>query len=593
VKALLVCALLLCAAASVGAQVTSVATTAPTADATPSRTPQGLITGRVVADDGQPLAGVTIYAQSLHNQYSAGGSDTEGKFTLKNLARGAYTINAYLAGYYDPARFTKENGARTYYRPGEAVTIKLSKGSVITGRVRDANGEPLIAVRVRAIMLRDAEGRTLNEPGFGAAPVERTTDDRGVYRIYGLPPGVYVVAAGGKGAFDYNRRPTAYDDDAPTYYPATTRDGAAEVVLQSGQEASDIDIRYRGEPGHAVSGAIEGGAGDGALNVLLTAAGSPLLEGFRYYSGNETASFVFDGLADGDYDLVARRIDQLRDKVVAAATMRVSVHGADVTGVRLTLAPLATIAGRVVLEAAPANTLWRPQCQTKLDANADETIILARPADNTRRDRAQPGGPRIADTAPDGKGDFTLHGLVPGRFRLDVRPPNADWYVRAVTLIAAPAASAKTPARAANINPLTDELTLSSGTQLDGLTFTLAPGAAALSGHVAAATTGAALPELQVYLVPAERERADDPLRYATTRVRNDGKFAFNNLAPGRYHLIARPTTARAPVDDSFVAFPDADTRAQLRRAAVEPTDALELQPCQRRADYVLRYAPK
>jgi hypothetical protein len=594
VKVLLVCALLLCAAASAGAQVTSVATTAPTPDATP--TPQGSINGRVVADDGQPLAGVTVYAQSLHNQYSAGGSDTEGKFTLKNLARGAYTLNAFLAGYYDPTRFTKENGARIYYRPGEAVTIKLSKGGVITGRVRDANGEPLIAVRVRAIMLRDAEGRTLGEPGFGAGPAERTTDDRGVYRIYGLPPGVYVVAAGGKGAFDYNRRVTAYDDDAPTYYPATTRDGAAEVILQSGQEAADIDIRYRGEPGHAVSGAVEGGAGEGALNILLTAAGSPLLEGFRYFSNNDNASFVFDGLADGDYDLVARRIDQLRDKVLAATTMRVSVHGADVTGVRLTLAPLATIAGRVVLEAAPPNSLWRPQCQTKLDANADETIILARPADNTRRERAQPGGPRVADTAPDGKGDFTLHGLVPGRFRLDLRPPNADWYVRVVTLIAAPSANAKpsTSARAANINPLTDELSLSSGTQLNGLTFTLAPGAAALGGHVAAATTGAALPELQVYLVPTERERVDDVLRYPSAPVRNDGTFAFNNLAPGRYYLLARPIPPQAArsADAAPPFFPDAQTRAQLRRAA-EATNALDLQPCQRLSDYVLRYAPK
>jgi hypothetical protein len=183
---------------------------------------------------------------------------------------------------------------------------------------------------------------------------------------------------------------------------------------------------------------------------------------------------------------------------------------------------------------------------------------------------------------------------VPGRFRLDVRPPNADWYVRAVTLVAAPAANAKppTPAPAANLNPLTDELMLSSGAQLNGLTFTLAPGAAALSGHVAAATTAAPLPELQVSLVPAERERADDPLRYATTPVRNDGTFAFNNLVPGHYHLIARPANARAPVDDSFVAFPDADTRAQLRRAT-EATEALELQPCQRRDDYVLRYTPK
>ena len=73
------------------------------------------------------------------------------------------------------------------------------------------------------------------------------TDDRGYYRLYGLPPGSYVVAAGGPGQYFGSVNPFA--NDAPTYAPASTRDTAAEVMVRSDQEVT-ADIRYRGEPGH-------------------------------------------------------------------------------------------------------------------------------------------------------------------------------------------------------------------------------------------------------------------------------------------------------------------------------------------------------
>jgi hypothetical protein len=65
----------------------------------------------------------------------------------------------------------------------------MIKGGVITGRVTNATGEPLIGVRVNAVMTRGAEGNTARR----AAARPRFTDDRGFYRLYGLPPGTYVV----------------------------------------------------------------------------------------------------------------------------------------------------------------------------------------------------------------------------------------------------------------------------------------------------------------------------------------------------------------------------------------------------------------
>jgi hypothetical protein len=92
--------------------------------------------------------------------------------------------------------------------------------------------------------------------------------------------------------------------------------------------------------------------------------------------------------------------------------------------------------------------------------------------------------------------------------------------------------------------------------------------------------------------VPAERERAEDTLRYSEAQMASDGTFAFQNLAPGRYLVIARAapeneTPERAARPLAW----DADTRAKLRREAEAANTTIELQPCQRLNDYSLRYA--
>ena len=568
---------------------------------------QGAITGQVIDDGGQPIANARVFASNQRRSAGA-ASNIEGRFSFPDLARGTYSVTASAPGYFDPTVQALDPAERRYYRPGDAVTIRLSKGGVITGRVTDAGGEPLAVTRVFAIRLRAPD-----EQGAGSSPVfaranERATDDRGVYRFYGLPPGVYLVGTGGRGLSGLSFPPSVHDEDVPTFYPSTTRDGATEVVVRAGQEVGDIDIRHRGEAGHAVGGVIENASmGEGASNAIsltVVPAGLNYVIAARFLSRfDNNLSFVFPGLADGDYDVMAEQFGGSPGRNTAAS-QRVSVRGADVTGVRLALAPLASITGRVVLEAAPAAAPWAAQCQTKLDAVMGEIMLNARREPDARPAAAQPAGARAASAAPDDKGEFALRNLAAGRVRLNLRPPGPDWYVRAATLAPAkpdnarpPASlsttSANTPAHATSTSPLTDGLTLAAGTQVSGLTLTLAPGAASFRGRVAGATDGAPLPELFVYLVPVERERADDPLRYATARVRSDGSFAFTNLAPGRYHIVARPAPARTPPASSFSpSFPDADTRAQLRHA-VETTDAFELQPCQRRDDYVLRYAPQ
>ena len=222
----------------------------PAPEATPAES--RAITGRVVSESGQPLAGANVSA--TRSDGSAGpetATNSEGYFNLQGLDPGFYRVSASQPGYVSQIpQLDPPNTA--LYRPGDSASLTLIKGGVITGVVTDIAGEPLVNMRVRALRIRDAEGNKIRLAAF-AQP--RLTDDRGYYRIYGLLPGTYIVSAGGQGQsfgfFD------PYAKDAPTYAPASTRDTAAEFIVRSEQEVTS-DIRYRGEPGHAISGKVTG-----------------------------------------------------------------------------------------------------------------------------------------------------------------------------------------------------------------------------------------------------------------------------------------------------------------------------------------------
>ena len=98
---------------------------------------------------------------------------------------------------------------------------------------------------------------------------------------------------------------------------------------------------------------------------------------------------------------------------------------------------------------------------------------------------------------------------------------------------------------------------------------------------------------LRVHLIPAERENADDVLRFVEASVRPDRTFALTNIAPGRYWLLARPISDKEPLEvvNRPLAW-DANSRANLRREAEKANVAISLQSCQRMTDYTLPYAP-
>jgi hypothetical protein len=77
-------------------------------------------------------------------------------------------------------------------------------------------------------------------------------------------------------------------------------------------------------------------------------------------------------------------------------------------------------------------------------------------------------------------------------------------------------------------------------------------------------------------------------LRYAETTTGSDGSFAFKELAPGKYWISAKPLPEGESIESQTrPAAWDADERAKLRREVEK--NVIELQPCQRVNDYLLR----
>src|SRR5262249_1380630 len=147
----------------------------------------------------------------------------------------------------------------------------------------------------------------------------------------------------------------------PVYYPSSPRDTASEVQVMTGAVTSGIDIRYRAETGHIISGKISGAVESSNSNlsnqarIVLRQPGTGATVASAYCgSMGSVGSYDMRGVPDGEYEILATRFDWTNGAVSPAR--RVTVRGADVAGVDLVLAPLASVAGRVMLEPAAPNT---------------------------------------------------------------------------------------------------------------------------------------------------------------------------------------------------------------------------------------------
>jgi len=384
----------------------------------------GAISGRVTIA-GKNAANITVAAYSpetISQRKSAARAvtDTEGRYRLTGLAAAQYQITS-LTPDLTTADQTQVNdfgfviaasSKSITLAAGEEVEnidLKLVRGGVITGRVTDANNKPVVEEQISLIPVDDNgnQSRNMRIP-FGGSDLYQT-DDRGVYRIYGLAPGRYKVSAGIESGGGIGGVRGFY---ARTFYPDTPDQTKARVVeVSEGSEASDIDIQLgRQEETYSASGrVVDGETGEAVVGAQLSYLVATENPG-RYspfYIGDgsgKRGEFKLTGLSPGRFGVYLS--SEFEGGDYFSEITYFDVVDKDVTGLEVKARRGLTLGGVVVVEGAGPS---------KSPAQTERLRISASAMQQSQPQERNAGTSTIAQD-----GSFHIGGLRAGRFSLFV-----------------------------------------------------------------------------------------------------------------------------------------------------------------------------
>ncbi len=569
---------------------------APARDATRAAAAgTGIVSGGVTTDDTapRPLRRVRVALQSADLRAPiAVMTDDLGRFVLQGVAAGHYTVLASRPGYVDTILGAPVGGllgAPIGVAEGQHVSglaVRMPRGGVITGTVRDPGGRPAPGMQLQVSQVKSVDGkrRTRLTVGLGVT----STDDRGIYRQFGLAPGDYLVQlviAPGPGGLNQGLRQTTSSEaswadradlssgtnvgtppapgrtvtTAPIYYPGTTDIAAAQVItIGPGEERDGIDLTVEYVPAVRLSGKVfvqDGQPRAGVTVRLAGKAGSSLSDmmGALIGRGGRTdgeGAFVVDAVPPGEYTLSAQAASATDTKPAAGssqpnlmtmmsgmlgggnaagslyAAQPLNVAGQDMPGLDLRLRPGVTVSGVLVFEGAAARPTGAMQV-TLLPASQSASAVEMALAMFQGA-----SGPVAADLT------FSVKGVVPNRYRATATLPgmmfgqalpNATWTLKSI--------------RAGEGPDLADTaVDLEAGRDLAGLTITLTDRPIVLSGRVLDQQDrpSSAFPILVFSTNPAHWFAGSR--RVQQVRPTSDGAYKLTGLPAGEYYIGAVTT---------------------------------------------------
>jgi hypothetical protein len=178
--------------------------------------------------------------------------------------------------------------------------------SVVTGRVVDDTGEPVVGAQVRVLALRRV-GESIAAMAAPGVRV-RTTDDRGEFRLYGLLPGRYFLSASIGADIGTPGRTEGF---APVYFPSTPDITAAvELSPQVGADITNVHLVLTRSPTYRVTGVALDASGQPATGVLVATSqrsGGPMTE-LRRIPVAADGAFVVPNVPPGDYVIQAMKL---------------------------------------------------------------------------------------------------------------------------------------------------------------------------------------------------------------------------------------------------------------------------------------------
>ena len=487
---------------------------------------RGSVTDR---ETGTPIPRVTVLLSSRTVAVTPGVTPSpprqaptgvDGRYVFEGVPGGVYMLSfapaeykvAYLPQAYGasrPIEMLRPTMPRSLtVAEGQAldnIDIALWRSLAITGRIIDDLGDPLAGVPI--VASHAESGQRAGSRG----PYSISSDDRGAFRLFGLPPGRYVVCA--TPATFGGLRDELRERYVKTCAPSVMSEAEGQVVELTSGDFGDIEIRMQRGRAYRVTGTALDSQGGPVTQVSLV-----------HVEGNSTSSsgtqadrtghFTVGGLSPGEYAIraeVGNRFNpaDTREREVGYVPFR--IDGSDVEGLVVTTARGATLTGRVAFEGAPPTA---SSIRITLRATPGQSMTMLM------------GPPPSAELKPDLT--FTLAGVF-GTQAVAVNGVPRGWIVKEVRL---------------GDRDITDRpADFKSNDRLDIL---LSNRGAILTGRVIPAA-GAEASDYRVVLSPAERERWSAMSLAGAAMPKPDGTFSLGPVRAGDY-LIALVRSDDMPV---------------------------------------------
>ena len=480
----------------------------------------GSISGRITVD-GKPKAGLVVELLATDTNgprraVAKAVTSKTGKYVLLNVEAGSYDVSPSALTLVIPNQGKSgQSGKSVTIEPGESVKgidfDLVSKGS-ISGRVRDFSGEP---VKGQTVILILQGEENYSRPFHSSAPSDHTTNDKGVFRISGVPPGRYIVKVG----IAYGLTATGRSEKSNVYYPETFHPSAGEaskatvVEVATGRETTDVDITV-GRPlkiyeivGQLIVAETGAPVPNVALQVMTTSAngqGSTHLSGA--FSSNTNGEFRIPNALPGRY-VVAPENDRVSNTY--GDPISFDVKDEDVTGLKIPMHSASTLAGIVTIE-----------------GNVDPAIadVLSKLMISAHTLSNSPMSSRSAATI-NADGGFRISGIRPGKVSISTFMQRGG------------PASVRLVRIERNGMELRDGVDVRSGEDINGLRLVLSAGSSVLRGDVK--IEGGPLEGVNLYVM--YRPMNSNPQSFYRAELDARRHFVIKGLTPGDYELVIGP----------------------------------------------------
>ncbi len=469
---------------------------------------KGSIQGTVVdSKTGQPLKGaeVSLRAMSTGNrgEPNSAVSDADGRFAFDGLAAGRYRLSASRNGYLsrDPRFGGALRASMVVLSSGQhadGVVLRLIPSAVISGRVTTEGDEPVPNVFVQAMKYAyQGDKRQLADAGTS------TTNDRGEYRIWGLPPGKYYVRATHPRGGAARQGGQVY---VPIFYPGVSDLARTQPVeLHPGDELAGIDLNFVLLRSVRITGRVLNASSLPAkgTQVTLVAGSGSMTFTVGQASADGKGGFEIRGVAPGSYVLVAEQFGNADSEKVMRGRTSVEVGEVTINDVEVVIGPGASVTGHVRVEGKSNPDL------TKL------TVAL-----DAQDDLASIGfAPDVSSIPLHADGTFTFRDVPEGTYHIKVLPLPDGYYLKP----SGEGDAVEAGVKVGRNHAAAVELTLSSGA--GRVTGTVSKDQQPFAGAT-------------VVLVP-DGARRGQPRFYRQALSDSGGRFAISSITPGDYKLFA------------------------------------------------------